>query len=124
LVPIALAYHLAHYLSYLLLAGQFILPQASDPLGLGWDLFGTANWAIDIGIVSIKAVWWIAVVAVVVGHVYAVYLAHVMALLPGPCHGPSALRQRPGGAPEPAAPGAADGGLHHDQPVDPLPAHR
>ena len=80
LVPIALAYHLAHYLSYLLLAGQFILPQASDPLGLGWDLFGTANWAIDIGIVSIKAVWWIAVVAVVVGHVYAVYLAHVMAL--------------------------------------------
>ena len=80
LVPIALAYHLAHYLSYLLLAGQFILPQVSDPLGLGWDLFGTANWAIDIGIVSIKAVWWIAVVAVVVGHVYAVYLAHVMAL--------------------------------------------
>jgi hypothetical protein len=80
LVPIALAYHLAHYLSYLLLAGQFILPQASDPLGLGWDLFGTANWAIDIGIVSVKAVWWIAVVAVVVGHVYAVYLAHVMAL--------------------------------------------
>ncbi|MDX1575824.1 MAG: hypothetical protein R3285_06505 [Kiloniellales bacterium] len=80
LVPIALAYHLAHYLSFLLLAGQFLLPLASDPLGLGWDLFGTANRAIDIGIVSIKAVWWIAVVAVVVGHVYAVYLAHAMAL--------------------------------------------
>ncbi len=79
-VPIALAYHLAHYLSYLLLAGQFILPLASDPFGLGWDLFGTANRTLDLGIVSIKTVWWIAVVAVVVGHVYAVYLAHVMAL--------------------------------------------
>jgi hypothetical protein len=79
-VPIALAYHLAHYLSYLLLAGQFVLPLASDPFGLGWNLFGTANWALDIGIVSIKTVWWIAVVAVVVGHLYAVYLAHVMAL--------------------------------------------
>ncbi len=80
LVPIALAYHLAHYLSYLLLAGQLVLPLASDPFGLGWDLFGTANRTLDIGIVSIKAVWWTAVVAVVVGHVYAVYLAHVMAL--------------------------------------------
>ena len=79
-VPIALAYHLAHYLSYLLLAGQFMLPLASDPLGLGWDLFGTVNRAIDIGIVGIKSIWWIAVIAVVVGHVYAVYLAHVMAL--------------------------------------------
>jgi len=79
-VPIALAYHLAHYLSYLLLAGQFILPLASDPFGLGWNLFGTANWSLDLGIVSIKTVWWVAVAAVVVGHVYAVYLAHVMAL--------------------------------------------
>ncbi len=79
-VPIALAYHLAHYLSYLLLAGQFILPLASDPFGLGWDLFGTANRTLDLGIVSFKTVWWIAVIAVVVGHVYAVYLAHVMAL--------------------------------------------
>ena len=79
-VPIALAYHLAHYLSFLLLAGQFILPLASDPFGLGWDLFGTANRSLDLGIVSMRSVWWIAVVAIVVGHVFAVYLAHVMAL--------------------------------------------
>ncbi len=79
-VPIALAYHLAHYLSFLLLAGQLILPLASDPFGLGWDLFGTANRALVLGIVSMRTVWWIAVVAVVVGHVFAVYLAHAMAL--------------------------------------------
>jgi hypothetical protein len=80
LVPIALAYHLAHYLSFLLLAGQLILPPASDPFGLGWDLFGTANRTLDIGIVIMRTVWWTAVIAIVVGHVYAVYLAHVMAL--------------------------------------------
>ncbi|MFP6745373.1 MAG: hypothetical protein VCB77_09335, partial [Alphaproteobacteria bacterium] len=33
LIPIAVAYHLAHYLSYMLLAGQLIIPLASDPFG-------------------------------------------------------------------------------------------
>lgn len=41
LVPIAIAYHFAHYLAYLLLAGQLTIPLLSDPLGLGWNLFGT-----------------------------------------------------------------------------------
>jgi len=80
LVPIAFAYHLAHYFSFLLLAGQLVIPLLSDPFGFGWNLFGTANRAIDIGIVSMKTVWWVAVAAIVVGHLYAVYLAHVMAL--------------------------------------------
>ena len=79
-VPITLAYHLAHYLSFLLLGGQLILPLASDPFGLGWDVFGTANRTLDLGIIGIKSIWWIAVIAVVVGHIYAVYLAHIMAL--------------------------------------------
>jgi hypothetical protein len=35
LVPSAIAYHLAHYFSFLLLAGQFIIPLASDPFGFG-----------------------------------------------------------------------------------------
>ena len=40
LVPIALAYHFAHYLGFLLIQGQLIIPLASDPFGYGWDLFG------------------------------------------------------------------------------------
>ncbi len=80
LVPIAIAYHLAHYCSYLLLAGQLVIPLASDPLGLGWNLFGTAGYTIDISVVSAKLVWYLATVAVVLGHVFAVYLGHVMAL--------------------------------------------
>ena len=80
LVPIAIAYHLSHYLSYLLIAGQYIIPVVSDPFGLGWDLFGTAAYRIDIGIVNAKLVWYVAVTAIVTGHVLAVYIAHVMAM--------------------------------------------
>ena len=80
LVPIAIAYHLSHYLSYLLIGGQYIIPLASDPFGLGWDLFGSANYRIDIGIVNAKAIWYVAVSAIVIGHVLAVYIAHAMAM--------------------------------------------
>lgn len=83
LVPIAIAYHLAHYLSYLLLAGQLIIPLASDPLGLGWDLFGTAGYRMDITVIGAKEVWYVSVAAIVVGHIIAVYLAHATALLRG-----------------------------------------
>jgi len=79
LVPIAIAYHLAHYLSYLLIAGQFIIPLASDPFGIGWNLFGTTGYAVDIGIIGAKFVWYSAVVAIVVGHVFAVGVAHFVA---------------------------------------------
>ena len=80
LVPIAIAYHLAHYVSYLFLAGQLIIPLVSDPFGWGWNLFGTAYYAMDITVITAKEVWYIAATAIVVGHIYAVYLAHVMAL--------------------------------------------
>ena len=80
LVPIAIAYHLAHYLSYLLIAGQLIIPLASDPFGIGWNLFGTAGHGVDISIIGAKFVWYTAVVAIVVGHVFAVGVAHFVAL--------------------------------------------
>ena len=80
LVPIAVAYHLSHYFSLLLTAGQFIIPLASDPFGFGWNLFGTAKHRIDLGIVSPYVVWYSAVTLIVIGHVIAVYLAHVDAL--------------------------------------------
>jgi len=80
LVPIAVAYHLAHYFSLLLTAGQFIIPLASDPLGRGWNLFGTASYKVDLGIVSPYVFWYGAVALILIGHVIAVYLAHVQAL--------------------------------------------
>jgi len=80
LVPIAIAYHIAHYLSYLLLAGQLIIPLISDPFGWGWDLFGTAGHVMDITVINAATVWYVAIFAIVSGHVIAVWLAHAMAL--------------------------------------------
>jgi len=80
LVPIAIAYHLAHYLTYLLVQGQYIIPLLSDPFGYGWDLFGTAGYRVDIGLVGARFAWYTAVIAIVVGHVIAVFLAHHRAL--------------------------------------------
>ena len=80
LVPIAVAYHLAHYFSLLLTAGQFIIPLGSDPFGFGWDLFGTARYRVDLGIVSPYVFWYGAVTLIVAGHVIAVLAAHGTAL--------------------------------------------
>lgn len=80
LVPIALAYHLAHYLSFLLVQGQLIIPLVSDPLGFGWNIFGTADYLINISVVSARGTWFMAVGFIVVGHIIAVYLAHIMSL--------------------------------------------
>jgi hypothetical protein len=80
LVPIALAYHVAHYFSLFFIAGQYAIPLLSDPLGRGWNLLGTAGYRVNIGLVSAWLQWTVAVVAVVIGHVIAVYLSHVTAL--------------------------------------------
>jgi hypothetical protein len=79
LVPIAVAYHLAHYLVYLLTQGQYVMPLASDPFGQGWDLFGTAGYRVNIAIVGARFAWYAAVTSIVVGHIIAVYLADVRA---------------------------------------------
>jgi hypothetical protein len=80
LLPIALAYHVAHYLSYLLVAGQVVIPLASDPLGRGWDLFGTAHYKIAVDIVGARFAWYTSVAVIVAGHVLAMYIAHRLAL--------------------------------------------
>jgi hypothetical protein len=79
LIPIAIAYHLAHYFSLFAIAGQFIIPLASDPFGYGWDLFGTMLYRIDIGVVDARSIWYLSVVAIVTGHVVAVWVGHVTA---------------------------------------------
>jgi hypothetical protein len=80
LVPIAIGYHVAHYLVYLLIQGQYIVPLISDPFGFGWNLFGTAGYRVDIGIVDARFAWYTAVAAILLGHIAAVYLAHVQAM--------------------------------------------
>jgi hypothetical protein len=80
LVPIAIAYHVAHYLSFFLMASQYLVPLASDPFGVGWDLFGGGHQFIRPLVIDARAVWYISVVAIVAGHVVAVVLAHAVAM--------------------------------------------
>jgi len=80
LVPIAMVYVAAHYLTFLLFEGQAIRYLASDPFGQGWDLFGTASAAIDYSVLSQNGAWYLQVAFVVAGHVAALVLAHDRAL--------------------------------------------
>jgi hypothetical protein len=80
LVPIAMVYVAAHYLTYLLFQGQAMAYLASDPIGRGWDLFGTASSAIDYSLISQDGTWYAQVAFVVAGHVAALVLAHDRAL--------------------------------------------
>ena len=78
-MPIAIAYHLSHYLSYLLVAGQFIIPIASDPFALGWNLFGTRLYLVDFSVIDARFVWYASLALIVAGHVIAVWIAHFQA---------------------------------------------
>src|SRR5215218_2902084 len=80
LVPIAIAYLVAHYYTLLLIQGQAIIALVSDPFGWGWDLFGTADYEINAALVGADTVWYSQVCLIVAGHVVAVYLAHVASL--------------------------------------------
>jgi hypothetical protein len=80
LVPIALAYALAHYLTLIIFEGQQLISTVSDPFALGWDLFGTADRKIDFFITSAEPVWYAQVAVIVTGHVLGVILAHDRAL--------------------------------------------
>jgi hypothetical protein len=81
LVPIALVYAAAHYMTLLIFQGQALGYLASDPLGVGWNLFGTAELAIDYTVIGAAAVWYLQVGIVVAGHVAALVLAHDRALV-------------------------------------------
>ena len=81
LVPIAAAYLIAHYFTLFLIQGQFIVTLISDPFGKGWDLFGTADFAPNLAIVSPETTWYVQVAALVVGHVAGLAIAHDRAVV-------------------------------------------
>jgi polyferredoxin len=55
LIPLGLMFWVAFSLSFVLTNASYILASLSDPLGLGWNLFGTANTAWQPMLTSILA---------------------------------------------------------------------
>jgi hypothetical protein len=80
LIPISLAYVIAHYFSLLVYNGQATAYLASDPLGNGSDLFGTGDATIDYGVIGATGIWYVQVAALVLGHVSGLVLAHDRAI--------------------------------------------
>jgi hypothetical protein len=95
LIPIALAYLVAHYFSYFVFQEQaqftYLL---SDPLGTAsTDLFGTASGGIDYTLLSANTIWYVQVGALIVGHVLGLILAHDRALVLWPNYRDAARSQ-------------------------------
>lgn len=81
LIPIALAYLVAHYFSLFVfqVQAQFTF-LVSDPLGTGHDFFGTASSGVDYGVIGSEGIWYTQVAALVIGHVVGLVLAHDRAI--------------------------------------------
>ncbi len=76
LLPVAVGYLVAHYLTTLLVDGQRIVVAVSDPFQQGWDLFGTAFLEPAVDWLPMEVVWTIQVGAVVVGHIVGAWAGH------------------------------------------------
>ena len=74
LIPVALFYHLAHNGMHFFAEAEVIVPLLSDPLGQGFDLFGTRDYAPGM-LVAHETIWWIQLAFVLTGHVYGVIVA-------------------------------------------------
>jgi hypothetical protein len=77
LLPIAVGYLIAHYLTYLLIDGQNIVVAMSDPFLRGWDLFGTAFHEASGDWIPPGLIWTIQLAAVVGGHMLGAWAGHV-----------------------------------------------
>ena len=60
--------------------GQPTIYLASDPLGTGANLLGTANTQVNYTLISSTGIWYVQVAALIAGHVAGLVLAHDRAL--------------------------------------------
>ncbi len=84
LLPIALAYHIAHYLTAIIVGLQYWIAALNDPLHSGADLLGLAPFRVSTGMFNrldlVRVIWLTQAAVVVAGHVWSVLLSHRMAL--------------------------------------------
>jgi len=115
LVPIALAYEAAHYYTLFIIQGQAIVALISDPFGRGWNLFGTAGYDVNVGIISADFVWYSQV---------ADRDRARHSRVPGTRDRAPAAPVPEAGGTEPVPDGGLYGALYGPEPLDPQPADR
>jgi hypothetical protein len=79
LLPIAVGYLVAHYLTYLLIDGQRIVVALADPFQQGWALLPTAFYQPTSSFLPPGLVWTVQLAAVVGGHMLGAWGGHVVA---------------------------------------------
>lgn len=85
LLPIVLGYVVAHYATLLIVEGQRTAINFSDPLGRGWNVFGSAEMGVNSAIFNHPtAIAMTQLCAIAGGHVFGIICAHEksVALLP------------------------------------------
>lgn len=84
ILPIALGYHVAHYLTSILVEAQYALAALNDPLASGADLLDLGTFYVTTGFFNtrstVRIIFLTQAGAVVLGHVVAILLAHALAV--------------------------------------------
>ncbi len=84
ILPIALVYHISHFLITFLVDGQYLLSAIGDPLANGSNFFGLGQNRVTTGFLntpqSVKTIWLTQASIVVIGHILAVLVSHHVAL--------------------------------------------
>ncbi len=83
ILPISLAYHFAHFLTILMVNGQYTLIALNRQFEGGRDVFGLNHLEVTTSFLfvhsTVERIWWAQSGAIVLGHVLAVILAHAIA---------------------------------------------
>jgi hypothetical protein len=84
ILPISIGYHFAHYLTSLIINGQYAVMAISDPFERGWDLLGVGGSEASVSFLSdyrsVAIIWKLQAAAVVFVHIVGVVAAHAMAV--------------------------------------------
>ena len=80
-VPIVIGYAVAHYFTLLVVQSQQFTINLSDPFGLGWNIFGTAELGVNAQLYDHPTVIaFVQLGAIIGGHVLGIVAAHERAV--------------------------------------------
>jgi hypothetical protein len=80
LAPLGVAWSVAHYLRAFLADLQSFVALLSDPLGRGWDLFGTIDNTVNYQWLTTTQTGWVQTVALLAGCVASAVVVHRVAI--------------------------------------------
>ena len=99
ILPIALGYHFAHYLTSALVNLQYLLAALNDPMETGAALLGLHHFHVTTSFFNqwhtVRAIWLTQAGSIVLAHMLAIVLSHAIALRAFGSHRTATLSQAP-----------------------------